>query len=258
MARHILDGLRKAAAVSCDSEATRDALLAHDLLPADRLHLNHLGIHPECTPDPDPPADAEAARLLGPADPDAPTDLLHVGSNIARKRVDVLLSVFAEVRRHVPGSRLIKVGGALPADLANRARALGVADAIVTLPHFSPGSPRDRAALAAVYRRAALVLQPSEAEGFGLPVAEGLACGVPVVASDIAALREVAGEAAVFQPVGDVPAWTGAVLTLLDERRNSPDAWRRRRESGLERARLYSWTRHADRLAEIYRDVLRS
>ena len=59
-------------------------------------------------PEPDPAADAEAARLLGPAParPGAPPDLLHVGSNIPRKRVDVLLSVFAEVLRARPATGL--------------------------------------------------------------------------------------------------------------------------------------------------------
>jgi glycosyltransferase involved in cell wall biosynthesis len=256
MAGHILAGLRSAAAISCNSATTRDALLSHALIPAERLHVNPLGIHPECVPDPDPSADAEAARLLGPADPDAPPDLLHVGSNIPRKRVDVLLAVFAAVRRQVPGARLIKMGGALPAELADRARELGVAGSIVTLPRFSLDSVCDRAVMAAVYRRAALLLQPSEAEGFGLPVAEALACGLPVLASDIAALREVAGEAAVHRPVGDVAAWASAVVALLDERRAAPDAWRRRRQAGLDRARRYSWSCHADRLAAIYRGIL--
>jgi glycosyltransferase involved in cell wall biosynthesis len=258
MARRILSGLRKAAAVSCDSEATRDALLAHGLMPADRLHVVYLGTHPECSPDPDPAADAEAARLLGPphAGPDAPPDLLHVGSNIPRKRVDVLLDVFAAVRRAMPGARLIKVGGALPLELDRQARALGVADAILTLPFFSPRQSRDRAALAAVYRRASLVLQPSRAEGFGLPVAEALACGVPLLASDIAVLREVGGAAALYRPVGDVPAWTAAALAMLDDRKRSADAWLNRRAEGLARARLYSWSTHAARLATIYREVL--
>lgn len=256
MTRRILDGLRKAAAVACDSEATRDALVGHGITPADRAYVVYLGTHPECSPEPHPEADAEAARLLGPFDPDAPPDLLHVGSNIPRKRVDVLLDVFAAVRRSVPGARLVKVGGALPPDLARRAEALGVADAVVTLPYFSPLSSRDRAALAAVYRRAALVLQPSEAEGFGLPVAEALACGTPLLASDIPVLREVGGDAPVYRPVGDVAGWSEAALSLLDQRRSSPDAWAARRAAGVERARLYSWSTHADRLAEVYRDVL--
>ena len=80
-----------------------------------------------------------------------------------------------------------------------------MADAIARASPFL--RPADRT-LAAVYRRAALVLQPSEAEGFGLPVAEALACGTPVLASDLAVLREVGGEAAVYRAVGDVPAWS--------------------------------------------------
>ncbi|MEO6810568.1 MAG: glycosyltransferase [Isosphaeraceae bacterium] len=253
MTRRILDGLGKAAAVACDSEATRQHILKHALLPPERLHVVYLAVHPECRPEPDPEFDAEAARLLGPFQPDGPPDLLHVGSNIPRKRVDVLLRVFAGVRRAVPGARLIKVGGALTPEQAALADELRVTDAVVTLPFFSPRDPRDRATLAAVYRRAALVLQPSDAEGFGLPLAEALACGALVLASGIPVLREVGGEAAVYRPVGDVPAWTEAALDLLDQRRRNDPA---RRAHGLARADRYRWTTHVDQLAMIYRTVL--
>ncbi len=98
-----------------------------------------------------------------------------------------------------------------------------MADAIATLPS-SPRDPADRATLAAVYRRAALAFQPSDAEGFGLPVAEALACGTPVLASDIPVLREVGGAAASYAPVGDADAWSEAALALLDPtRRDGPD-----------------------------------
>lgn len=244
MARRILSGLRKAAAVACVSEATRDGLHAHGLVPADRLHVVPNGVDSACTPDADPAADAEAARLLGPR---AVPELLHVGSTIPRKRIDVLLAVFAEVRRRVPDARLVQVGGAFTADQARQANALGVADALVTLSFL------DRATLAAVYRRASLVLLPSESEGFGLPVIEALACGTPVLASDVPALREVGGDVARYCPMGDVAAWTKAVLGILAEPPQSAEA---RRASGLAHAHLYSWSNHADRLAEIYREVL--
>lgn len=256
MTRRILDGLGKAAAVACDSEATREHILKHALLPPERLHVVYLAVHPECRPEPDPESDAEAARLLGSFRPDGPPELLHVGSNIPRKRVDVLLRVFAGVRRAVPGARLVKVGGALNSEQAALAEELEITDAIVTLPFFSPRDPRDRATLAAVYRRASLVLQPSEAEGFGLPLAEALACGALVLASDIPVLREVGGEAAVYRPVGDVPAWTDAGLELLDQNRRDDPAWRARRALGLARADRYRWTTHVDQLATIYRAVL--
>jgi glycosyltransferase involved in cell wall biosynthesis len=252
MAGRILSGFRKAAAVTCDSAATRDAVRAHRLVPDDRLHVVPLGVSPEFSADPDPSADAEAARLLGPPDPGAPPNLLHVGSTIPRKRVDVLLAVFASVRRALPGARLIRVGGALTPDQARQARDLGVAEAVVSLP------PLSRAVLSAVYRRAALVLQPSESEGFGLPVAEALTSGAAVLASDLAVLREVAGDAAAYRPVGDVPAWAEAALALLGERLGCPSSWQARRASGLARARLFSWPAHADRLVSIYRDVLSS
>ena len=258
MTRRILDGLRRAAALACDSEATRDEILRFGLLPAEKLHVVYLAVHPECRAEPDPRADAAAARLLGPppADPSAAPDLLHVGSNIPRKRVDVLLRAFAEVRRAVPGARLIKVGGPLTGDLARLADELRITDAIATLPFFSPRDGRDRATLAAVYRRAALVLQPSDAEGFGLPVAEAMACGSVVLASDIPVLREVGGAAAAYAPVGDVPAWAEAALRLLDERRRGDPSWPSRRAAGLAWADRYRWSTHVDQLAAIYRAVL--
>lgn len=253
MTRRTLNGLRTAAAVVCVSAATRDAILAHQLLPADRLLVVPQGIRPEFSPEPDPDADADAERLLGPRRPDAPPDLLHVGTNIARKRVDVLLDVFAAVRAARPGVRLIKAGEPLDESLARRVETLGVSDAIVHVPRFSGDSPRGWATLAAVYRRARLVLQPSEAEGFGLPVAEAMACGAPLLVSEIPVLREVAADAAVYAPVGDVAAWTRAVLTLLDEP-HSVTAERRAR--GLERARGFSWSAHVNQLAQLYARLL--
>lgn len=253
MTRKILTGLQQAAAVACDSEATRAAILRHGLLPPERLHVVYLAVHPECSPEPDPEADARAARLLGPIDPTAGPDLIHVGSNIPRKRVDVLLRVFTEVRRAHPRARLLKVGGALTPAQAELARDLGITDALLVLPFFSPRDPRDRATLAAVYRRSSLALQPSDAEGFGLPVAEALACGVPVLASDLPVLREVGGPPAEYAPVGDVPSWTSSALRLLAE---APSALASRRADGLSHAARFRWTTHVSQLLAIYRSLL--
>ena len=125
-----------------------------------------------------------------------------------------------------------------------------MADHIVTMPFI------DRRVLAAVYRRAALVLQPSDAEGFGLPVAEAMACGTPVVASVLPALCEAGGYAAVYCRVGDVSVWCDTVNTLLGERERRPEMWERRRADSLHAAQRFDAMAHARGMLQVYRDML--
>jgi glycosyltransferase involved in cell wall biosynthesis len=248
MARRVLSGMRKAARVCCPSAATRDALIDNALVSPDRLVVVPNGVHPACSPRRDEAADAAAARLLSPADP-AVAEVLHVGSSIPRKRIDVLLRVFAAARAQFPGLRLIKAGGILTSDQRRTAQALVPVDSIVTMPFLEP------TVLAALYRRAALVLMPSEAEGFGLPLVEAMACATPVLASDIAALREVCAEAAVYCAVADVPAWSTALAAMLRERADHPARWAERRAAAVRRASRFSWAAYADRCAALYREI---
>ena len=243
MSRRILDGLLKAAHVPCDSEATRDALIRLASFPREKLSVIPNGADTAGWPESDAMADLEAARLLGPR---KGVDLLHVGSTIPRKRIDVLLDVFAAVRAVRPGIRLIRVGGPFTAEQRVQARELGVLDAIVVLPFM------DRATLAAVYRRAALTLLPSEREGFGLPLVESLAGGTPMVATDIPVLREIGGTAVTYAPLGDIAQWRDAVVNLLAEREQSPERWRVRKIAGVVRAAEFSWSHYASRVVEIY------
>jgi glycosyltransferase involved in cell wall biosynthesis len=247
MTRHILAGLRKAGHIACDSHATRDALVARAGVAPDRTTVVPNGPHPSCSPDAEPAADVEAARLLGPRS--TATDILHVGSTIARKRIDVLLRVFAALRATDPQLRLVRVGGPFTAAQQALVRELGLERSIVVLPML------DRATLAAVYRRSALVLMTSEREGFGLPVLEALASGTPVVASDVEAMREVGGFAASYCPVEDIDAWHGTVARLLDERRSHPAQWTLRREAAIRRAAAFSWSRYASDVVAIYARV---
>ena len=143
----------------------------------------------------DPSADAQADALLGPRE--GFVDLLHVGSTVPRKRLDMVLRISAAVRSRIAGVRLVRVGGPLTPEQREEAARLGMSDRLVELPFL------DRDVLAAVYRRAALVLIPSDREGFGLPAVEATACGTPVIASDIPAIVEVGGDAGrVLSPRG--------------------------------------------------------
>lgn len=250
LTRRTLQGMQKAAIVAASSESTRAAIVEHRLVEADRLTMIHLGTHPEFMAEPDPKAEAEADRIVGPVEPGGPPMVLHVGSNIPRKRIDVLLGAFAGIRRVAPDARLIKVGGEFTPTQSAQAKELGLLDAIRILPFLA-----ERSTLAAIYRRAALVLQPSEAEGFGLPIVEAMACGAPLLASDIAVLREIAGDAAVYRPVGDIAGWIEAAVALLDDHKRNAPTYRYRREAGLRRSSLYRWSTHVRRLVESYRKL---
>ena len=135
MMSRTLSGFRKAARVTCDSKATRDELLAHQLIAPERTVVIPNGVHPSFSPVSDPTADAEAIRLLGPADESA-IDLLHVGSTIPRKRIDILLRVVANVRKQFPTARLLRVGGPFTTEQARLVKELELEGAILVLPRL--------------------------------------------------------------------------------------------------------------------------
>jgi glycosyltransferase involved in cell wall biosynthesis len=225
--------------------------LAHNLCSDERIVVIPNGVHPSFSTEPDSRADAEARSLLGPtvASADAP-HILHVGSTVKRKRLDVLLRVFALVREEFPRARLIRVGGPFTAAQKELSERLGLRDSVVVLPFV------ETEILAALYRSASVLLQTSEREGFGLPVIEAMACGTPVVASDLPVLREVGGDAALYCPVEDVEGWAATVLRLLNERREQPHLWSNRGATAQARAAKYSWAEHTSRMVALYQELL--
>ena len=249
MSRRILSGMQKAAHVITVSETTREEILRYGLLPPERVTVVHNGVHPACSPVPDSTADAAVSRLL-PSKAAGTLWLLHVGSTIPRKRMDVLLRVFAAVRAELPQVHLVRVGGQFTPAQLQLAKDLNLEDSIHVVSGLTPGI------LAAVYRRADLLLQTSESEGFGLPVVEALACGCPVVASDIPVLREVGGSAAVYCPVGDIARWKDAVVQLVRERASDKHSWELRSQKGIAHAARFSWMETASRVTAIYQAVL--
>jgi glycosyltransferase involved in cell wall biosynthesis len=172
--------------------------------------------------------------------------VLHVSSTIPRKRIDVLLEVFSKFRRTQGDARLVRVGGALTREQQHIAERLGVAGSIVQMPFL------ERPQLAALYRRASVVVLPSDREGFGLPVVEAMACGTPVIASDIPALREGGGSAALYAPRGDVDLWVQALARIRSESQH-PSERERRRAVCIRTAARYNWRTYAAQMAALYR-----
>src|SRR5260370_35572472 len=112
MAQRILDGFRKAAHVVCDTEAIRDQVVKHSLIAPEKVSVVHNGIHPCFSTMSDVNADKEADNLLGGRD--RFTNILHVGSTVARKRIDLLPESFASSTWTSPRVRLFQAEEQFP------------------------------------------------------------------------------------------------------------------------------------------------
>lgn len=161
---------------------------------------------------------------------------LFVGNRKPHKNVGRLLTAWNTVRARHPGLRLVLVGG----DWSGIPRPPGVlATGLV------PASE-----LAALYRNALALLQPSIDEGFGLPLVEAMASGTPVICSDIAALREVAAGACMLIDPFDHETISAAMIRIADD----PAERASLRASGLARARQFTWQRCALATLDAYRN----
>ena len=189
---------------------------------------------------------APRAAPVRPSTPDVPV-VVHVSNFRPLKRADDVVRVFALVRARRP-ARLRLVGdGPTLADARALARSLDVAADVDCL--------GERDDLPAQLADAAVFLLPSASESFGLAALEALACGVPVVASDVGGLPELVpqGEVGFLHPVGDCRAMAESVGALLDDL----DLRARLGRAGRARAEARFRTEPAvDRYEAVYRRVM--
>jgi glycosyltransferase involved in cell wall biosynthesis len=211
---------------------------AHDIqsllgIPRERIAIWPGAAHPSCRP-----ASAEAvARVRAQYGLPRPY-VLTVGTLEPRKDLVTILRAFDRLGPEAADHDLVVVGGRGWKD-RNLVRALEARTAgrrVHWLGYVSEPS------LVELYTGADLFVFAARLEGFGLPVLEAMACGTPVIASDIAALREVGGDVARFVPPGDDAAFTQAIGEMLQD----ADSRAKMRAEGPQRARHFSWTRTAE------------
>jgi len=234
--------LRRAVRIICPSQYTADEVIAHFRIPPERLRVIPHGVDSVFAESP-AAATLEAARTRYGL---PPRYALFVGTLQPRKNLEVALRALASVRRHAPVELVVAGGRGWGDEPALRLiSTLDLRDAVRLL-GFVP--VRD---LPALYAQAEALLFPSRYEGFGLPVLEAMASGIPVLAADRTSLPEVAGEAALLLDPEDVPAWTRALLSVLE------DGTLRTRliAAGRERSRAFSWQASAAAHVDVYRSA---
>lgn len=224
--------LRRASAVATVSQATQnDVRRFYGLsLPDDAVLPHGVG----------------AQFFSGPAEvtSEATQDLrlryiLHVGVRRPHKNQEVLIDAFAEVARRLADVQLILVGQPderFPDTVGQHIESAGLSQRVQLLPHV------EEERLLGLYKNAAVFAFPSLVEGFGLPLLEAMAAGVPVIASDADAVVEAYQGAALIVPARDSAGWAEALLHLLSEPPSGDD----RVERGRRLAAQRTWRAAAD------------
>ncbi len=174
---------------------------------------------------------------------------LFIGTLEPRKNLTTLLDAYAMLP---PNKRLpLLLGGGkgwLYDDIFERITRYGLQNEVRLLGFL----PADELPL--WYNSAEAFLYPSIFEGFGLPVLEAMACGVPVVISDASSLPEVGANAGVCLPPHDVMAWRDALMRIVDDA-----DWRSEASAkGIAEAQRYSWQKTALATIQSYKKVFKS
>lgn len=235
---------RRARVVCADSEFTKRDIVEMLGVAAEKVLVTPLGVSPAFTPVSSEVAAAFRDRMRLPEG-----YVLYVGARKRHKNLSLLLQAW----RSMPAASRppLVLGGAAwdPSDpLAREAVEAGVTSSI----YFAPGLRSD-ADLRLLHGAAALYVQPSLCEGFGLPPIEAMACGTPVLSSDAGSLAEVLRDAARLLPPHGPEAWAHAVQELLADASGRPARVAR----GLAHSAGYRWEKTAQLTRQAYARAMR-
>ncbi|MHC4884319.1 MAG: glycosyltransferase family 4 protein [Planctomycetota bacterium] len=223
----------------------RDIVDAFEGVSGDKIKVIPWGVSNQFRPVEDA---AEKARMQGQYNlPER--YILHVGRLEPKKGLDQVLQAFfaATAHKHLDHHLVLAgpAGWGVPR-FERLIRELNIADRVHRLGFVPEGD------LPALYADADCLLFPSEAEGFGLPILEAMACGTPVITTDIPVLREVSGDAALLCKAGDLKSLRCALEEVLTDEKTAVDL----RTAGLSHSRSYTWERHSRKVLDLYEEVL--
>jgi len=237
-------GLMKSIGARADAIITDSRASAADIarvldIPgesADKIHAIYCGVSPRFTPAAPHVRDSETRRLL------------FVGRVDPYKNLALLVEALADACAKLPFPVNLTVAGSPDPrypEAMQLAGRLGIEDRI----HWAGYIDDD--ALVRLYQESDLLVHPSRYEGFGLQVAEAMACGTPVVCSTGGSLPEVAGDAAILVDPDDRAGLTASIITVLEDPRQAASMIDR----GLGQAARFTWEKTATDTLEVYRDL---
>jgi len=232
--------IRQAASIVTVSESARRDLLRLHRIPSDRVSVVQEAASPAFRPITDRAWLDRVRSKYGLPE----RFVLYVGTIEPRKNLSRLVEAFAQARRRGIPHHLVCVGpyGWSSRDLAGRIDRLGITDAV----HFTGYASFED--LPAIYNLGDFFVFPSLYEGFGLPVVEAMASGLPVITSSTSSLAEIAATAAVTVDPTNADAIADAMVSVATDEALRADLAQR----GLQRARAFSWAQTAKEMLAVY------
>jgi glycosyltransferase involved in cell wall biosynthesis len=234
--------VKRATHVLADSQATKADLIELFGTPAEKITVLYSGVEARFAPVRD---QSEIDRICAKYQLPRPF-ILSVGTLQPRKNYARLIEAFASIASGVPQHLVITGGqGWLYESIFEQVSRSGLEGRV----HF-PGFVDD-ADLPVLYSAADLFALVSLYEGFGLPLLEAMACGTPVIGSNVSSLPEVIGAAGLQVDPRSVDGIARALTQLMTQ----PELRQRSIGLGLERAKLFTWDKAARELLAIYDQV---
>ncbi len=230
-------GVRRAAAVVTFSQATASRIVRLCRVPPERVRVVPHGVDRTRFAPQAPEAVSEVRRKLALERP----FLLQFGAIEPRRGADLAIRAVASFRARLGDLELVLAG-------PERARAPGLEVAPAWVRRLGAVAEED---VPALFCAAEIVVAPSRGEGFDLPVLEALACGVPVIASDIDVHVEHFADAVEFFPDGDAEALGAAVMRVLTD----SERGRALRAGGSRLASRFTWEASALSHLDVWREV---
>ncbi len=235
--------VRRATHILADSQATKDDLVNIWHVPTGKITVLYAGVNEAFQPVTDEGRITAVRHKYNLTD--APY-ILSLGTVQPRKNYQMLIRAFRPIAANYPHNLIIAGGkGWLYDDMLAEVDKLGVNGRV----HFIGFV--DDADLPALYSAADLFAMPSLYEGFGLPLLEAMACGTPVLSSNMSSLPEVVGETAVQLPPTQGTAWTQAITSLLE----NPAKRTQMIAGGFRQARRFTWHKSARQLRNIFQNL---
>lgn len=237
-------GLKKADRIITISEYSKSDIIRHVEYPEDQISIA-------------PPAvdhssyyvnrNREIVKRFGIKDTEKV--ILYVGSEQPRKNVPFLLEALSQLKKKLPEIKLLKIGTpqvpGVREKLLKLIETLGLQQEVIFAGYVSESD------LTKYYNAANLFVFPTLYEGFGLPPLESMACGTPVISSNVTSLPEVVGDSAITIDPYDVDAFAEAMYDLLTDEKLRENMINK----GLKRAQLFSWEKSAEETLKVYKQL---